>query len=95
MLFKWEQCPLLRLEVLAEHSSKSTEKAFAAFSKFRLAVVPSRLKSKWRLDPSGPGTQRCLDALLAEHFCLPLGRSWHMGILLANAEACLRQKSDV
>lgn len=80
---------------MAEQCSQSTEKEFAAFSKFMLAVVLSRLKSKWRLDPSGLGTQRCLDMLLAEHFFVPLGRKWHMGVLLANAVACLRQKSDL
>lgn len=80
---------------MAEQRSKFMEKEFVTFLKFMLAVVPSRLKSKWRLDPSGLGSQQCLDVLLAEYFCMPLGRSWHMGVLLANAKACLRQKSDL
>ena len=75
--------------------SKSTEKEFAAFSKFALAVVPRRLKTTWKLDPRGLGTQRCLDVLLAERFCVPLGRRWLMGVLLANAEARLGWKSDL
>lgn len=61
--------------MVAEQRSKSKEKEFAAFSKFMLADVPSRLKSKWRLDPSGLGTQRCLGMLLAEHFYVPPGEA--------------------
>lgn len=91
MLFKWEQCPLLKLEVVAEQCSMSMEKEFAAFPKFMLAVVPSRLEIKWRLDPSRLGAQWRLDLLLAVFRCATGQKLPHGSV----TEVCARQEADL